>query len=161
MRARAPIGMAAAAGAVLAGCGSSQLDTTKAEKTIRTLTTSKLGVPVASVKCPKNVKLKTGLVTVCQVTLASGETEPFTITQRDAKGNVHIQPIDLIAGGVERTINQQFARRGVKTTTTCPQHVPIRVGATTTCRSTDAKGASLPITVTITDSIGAYRLRAG
>src|SRR5437588_313131 len=67
----------------------------------------------------------------------------------------------VLAGGGERAINQQFAKRGLKTTTTCPQHVPIRVGATTTCRSTDAKGASLPITVTITDSIGAYRLRAG
>ena len=149
------------AAVVLAGCGASQLDTGKAQDTIRTLVTSKLGVPVKTVKCPDKVKLVKGLVSVCQVTLVSGETEPFTVTQQDDKGNVHIQPTNLLATGIEKTIADRLAEQHVKATATCPEHVVIRVGAVVHCTAKDAKGTTARITVTVTDTIGAYRLTAG
>jgi hypothetical protein len=120
--------------------------------------TSKLGLPVKSVNCPSNVKLKKGMVTMCQVTLVAGETEPFTITQKDASGNVHIQPTDLLSTGVEKTIVARLATQGVKATATCPQHVAIKVGAKVVCTATDAKGTKAGILVTITDTIGSYSL---
>lgn len=123
--------------------------------------TSKLGVPVKAVACPSNVKLKKGTVTVCQVTLTSGETEPFTITQMDAKGSVHIQPTNLLATGVEKTIVDRLAQQHVKATATCPRYVAIRVGAKFSCTAKDAKGTTAKITATVTDSIGAYRLTGG
>jgi hypothetical protein len=153
--------VAAGAAAVLAGCGTKQLDSSSAEKTIRTLVTSKLGVPVKSVSCPSNVKLKAGTVSVCQVTLTSGETEPFTITQTDAKGDVHIQPMDLVSTAVEKTIVDRLAARAIKATAVCPQHVVIKVGATMACTATGPKGSTLRITAKIIDSIGSYSLRAG
>jgi hypothetical protein len=142
----------------LAGCGASQLDSKKAETTIKTLVSSKLGLPVKTVSCPSNVKLKKGLVTTCQVTLVAGETEPFTITQTDASGNVHIQPTNLLSTGVEKTISARLAAQGVKATATCPQHVVIKVGAKVICTATDAKGVKAGIVATITDSIGSYSL---
>jgi hypothetical protein len=153
--------VAAGAALLLAGCGASQLDGASAERTIRTLVTSKLGVPVKAVSCPRNVKLQKGRVSVCQVTLASGEVEPFTITQKDGKGNVHIQPMDLVAGAVEKTIVERLAARHVKATAVCPQHVVIRVGASFVCTAHGPTGSSLRITATILDSIGTYSLRAG
>ncbi len=152
---------AVAGGALLAGCGSTQIDSASVEKTIRTLVTSKLGVPVKSVACPQNVKLKTGLVSTCQVTMATGEVEPFTVTQRDNKGNVNIRPMDVIAGAVEKTIGDGLAQRSVKATVVCPRHVLIAVNATFSCTASDGKGKSVRFTATILDAIGSYRLRVG
>lgn len=120
--------------------------------------TSKLGLPVKSVACPSSVKLKKGLVTMCQVTLAAGETEPFTITQKDASGHVQIQPASLLSTGVEKTIATRLAAQGVKATAKCPQHVAIRVGAKVVCTATDSHGVKAGIVVTITDAIGSYSL---
>ena len=150
-----------AVAALLAGCGASRLDGASAEKTIRSLVTSKLGVPVSKVSCPRGVKLQKGLVSVCQVTLASGEVEPFAIVQQDDKGNVRIHPQQLVAGAVEKAIVDRLAASGVKATAACPQHVVIRPGATAACTATGPKGSSLRITVTIVDAVGSYRLKAG
>jgi hypothetical protein len=153
--------LVAGAAALLAGCGTKELDSGSAAKTISTLVTTKLGVPVKSVSCPGHVKLKAGTVTICQVTLQSGEIEPFSVRQTDGKGNVHIQPTDLLSGAVEKTIVDRLAAQGIKATASCPQHVVIKVGATVVCTATGPKGSRLRITGTITDSIGSYRLRAG
>jgi hypothetical protein len=147
--------------ALLAGCGTKELDSASAAKTISTLVTTKLGVPVKSVSCPGHVKLKAGTVTICQVTLQSGEVEPFSVRQTDGKGNVHIQPMDLLSTAVEKTIVDRLAAQKIQATASCPQHVAIKVGATVVCTATGPKGSSLRITGTITDSIGSYTLRAG
>lgn len=153
-------GLAAAAVAV-AGCGASRLDGAAAERTIRSLVISKLGVPVKAVSCPRDVKLQKGLVSVCQVTLASGEVEPFSITQQDAKGNVRIHPQNLLATAVEKAIVDRLAARGVTATATCPQHVVIRVAAKVACTASGPKGSTLRVTATIVDDIGSYSLSAG
>jgi hypothetical protein len=147
--------------ALLAGCGASRLDGASAEKTIRSLVTSKLGVPVSRVSCPRGVTLQKGLVSVCQVTLASGEVEPFAIVQQDDKGNVRIHPQNLVATAVEKAIVDRLAASGVKATAACPQHVVIRPGVKVACTATGPKGGSLRVTATIVDAVGSYRLSAG
>jgi hypothetical protein len=101
------------------------------------------------------------MVTVCQATLRTGETEPFTVTQTNAKGNVHIAPMNLLAASVERNITARLAQRGIRATAICPEHVPVQVGATFTCTATDVKGVNVKITATILDAVGSYRLHAG
>ncbi|MGI8800881.1 MAG: DUF4333 domain-containing protein [Solirubrobacteraceae bacterium] len=144
---------------LLAACGGSKLDSAKAAKTISMLVTSKLGVPVRSVDCPKDIKLQSGLVSTCEVTMASGEVEPFIITQ--SNGKFRVQPRDLVAGGVEKTITDQLAARGITASTVCPQHVVIVVGAKFTCTATDTKRATVRFTATIQDDIGSYQLKVG
>lgn len=153
--------IAAVAGLALlvTACGAKQVDAGKLERTIRSVASSQLGIAVTGVKCPGNVKLQKGQVTVCQTTFATGETEPFAVTQTD-KGNLEIRPTAVIAGRAEKEIAARLARRGVKATVACPRHVAIRAGATFACTATVPTGRSAQVTATITDNLGNYTLPA-
>jgi Domain of unknown function (DUF4333) len=75
----------------LAGAGcSEQIDTAKAERSIKTGIESKTsgGVPVRSVSCPKDVEVKKGKSFDCTVTGTNGKKATITVVQTDDKGNV-------------------------------------------------------------------------
>jgi Domain of unknown function (DUF4333) len=76
---------------VSVGTGSGQLDTDKAEESVRTLLE---GVPVDSVSCPDR-DLKEGDVFECTAEV-DGQAARVEVTQKDDEGNVHLERVDAI-----------------------------------------------------------------
>jgi hypothetical protein len=145
--------------AALAGCGTTVIDGSKAEKKITALVSTKLKEPVSSVKCPDDKPAKKGASFLCQLTLKSGETVPFRITPTDKKGDVELAPADMVSTYVQDTITKRLAADSVKATVQCPRHVAVKVGATFDCNlqvpSSGEKGA---VTITINSTDGGFQI---
>jgi hypothetical protein len=150
---------ALAALVVLSGCSKVEWDQGKIQDTIQSVLTSQAHVKVQSVTCPSKVKIAKGVVTYCEATLAGGDTVRFDATQTDSKGHIHIGPAEMIAVEVQDSIQSALKKRGVSTTATCPQHVPIVVGKTFVCTATDPQGHRARIGVTIADANAGFRLK--
>ncbi len=83
--------LGACSASVSVGTGSGQLDTDKAEDSIKSLLK---GVPVDSVTCPDR-DLKEGDVFECTAEV-DGQAARVEVTQKDDEGNVHLEQVDAI-----------------------------------------------------------------
>jgi Domain of unknown function (DUF4333) len=143
-------------GCAVSSEGSGSLDPAKAESLARTLLETKAGVQVRSVTCPSGVKLQKGLVTYCTATLVSGHTVRLRVTQTNGDGHAVVTPAEMVADGIQLTIQQGYAGKGVKATATCPQHMPIVVGGTFFCTAADKYGHTVKIRITIIDRTAGF-----
>jgi VCBS repeat-containing protein len=102
-RNRARLGMASAVVApalALAGCGTTVIDSGKAEKLVRQSVAAAGNFKVKSVSCPTNVTPKAGGSFNCQLTVTSnadGTSQSGTVTihETDANGHVTIDSNDF------------------------------------------------------------------
>jgi hypothetical protein len=74
----------------LAGCGSSKLNTDKAETEIEKGLKNQLNLPSVDVQCPNEVEIKAGSKFQCPVT-AGKEKGTIEVTQQDDQGNIRWQ----------------------------------------------------------------------
>ncbi|HEX2233837.1 MAG TPA: DUF4333 domain-containing protein [Thermoleophilaceae bacterium] len=75
--------------AALAGCGSQQLDTAEAERTIADRLGKQAGTKV-TINCPDDVEIKKGDTFTCDAK-ARKDTAKVKVTQLDDEGNVRWQ----------------------------------------------------------------------
>jgi hypothetical protein len=74
----------------LAGCGTSQLNTDKAETEIEKGLKSQLNLTSVDVQCPSEVEIKAGSKFECPVT-AGKDKGTVEVTQQDDQGNIRWQ----------------------------------------------------------------------
>jgi Domain of unknown function (DUF4333) len=77
------------AAVALAGCGTQQLDTAEAEKTISDRLGKQAGTKV-TINCPDDVEIKKGDTFTCDAK-ARNDTAKVKVTQLDDEGNVRWQ----------------------------------------------------------------------
>lgn len=78
------------AAAALAGCGSTQVDTTGLEHDIANLVHRAIGEQ-ATVSCPAHIPTRRGQTTTCTLRTAAGTTGTATVTQTDDSGHATIR----------------------------------------------------------------------
>jgi Domain of unknown function (DUF4333) len=83
---RAAIALGVAA--VVAGCGTAQLDTDRVESGIRDGITRQTGVKIDSVRCPDDVEAERGGTFRCEAVASNGQRARVEVTQRDDEGNI-------------------------------------------------------------------------
>jgi hypothetical protein len=149
MTVRPALALVPLAAAVLVGCGS--LNTGKAEGEIANNIKEQVGVTVASVDCPKDVKPKAGDVFTCAATGQDGTRATITVTQKDDKGNVSITAPLLNTARTQRSLAADI---GGGVTLDCPDLISVEKGATFSCSATDAAGRQARVQVTFTDNQG-------
>ncbi|MFL5781675.1 MAG: DUF4333 domain-containing protein [Thermoleophilaceae bacterium] len=93
---RRPAFTAAIAVLAMAGCGTTEIDAGKAEKLLRSTTTSQ--GRIVSAKCPSGVEAKAGVDYECRVRLANGDSGTWTLHVRDSEGRVTGSEDDLDVG---------------------------------------------------------------
>jgi hypothetical protein len=79
--------------AVVAGCGETVIDATKAEEELQASLTKSLNEKVSSVDCPSDQKVEAGATFTCSVKLSNGTTETATLKIRNNEADVSV--IDL------------------------------------------------------------------
>ncbi len=152
-----PAAVAGLALTSLAGCGTTTIDTDKAESAISKAVTEQAVAKVRSVTCPKGKEAKKGGTFTCAVVGTDGSTGNALVTMKDDNGSVSISapfihPRD-IETGVAAGIEKQAGRRGV--TVTCPEIIPGKAGAKTTCQAV-AGGDKATVAVTQTNGKGGF-----
>ncbi len=152
-----PAAVAALGLAGLAGCGTTTIDSDKAETAITKAVTEQAGAKVKSVTCPEGKEAEKGATFTCRVVGTDGSTGDALVTMKDDKGAVNISapfihPRDVetkVAQGIE----QQASLTDVKVT--CPEIIPGKKGAKTTCQATGG-GNKGDVLITQTDGTGGF-----
>ncbi|HEX3874618.1 MAG TPA: DUF4333 domain-containing protein [Solirubrobacteraceae bacterium] len=141
------------------GCGGG-LDTAKAERTVKSEIASATGSAVKSVSCPSSVPYKKGAAFTCIATGADGTTAPITLTQTDAKGNVHISAPLLHTGAAAKLIASGLTTKlKFAVNVTCPDLVSAHKGTTLTCLASHPGETPEKVLVTVTDAQGSIDYR--
>jgi Domain of unknown function (DUF4333) len=140
----------------LGGCGTVKIDPNKLVSTMRQVLETQAGLPVRSVQCPRSINAGKGNVTYCTATLTDGHTIKMSAVQKDAHGNVHVGPAEMVADQIQNFIVHALAQRGVRVTASCPQHQPIIVGSRFDCTATDAQGRSAKVQVTVINASAGF-----
>jgi hypothetical protein len=117
--------------------------------------TRRRGLAADSVDCAGAVPNKTGETLACTAHYKRGGTGRFIVTARDDAGNVHIQAAEMIAPEIEDDIAKR-AKSFV--TVKCPEHVPVVIGNTFHCISTNGT-RNHNILVRIIDRDAGFRWR--
>ena len=138
----------------LAGCGS--LNTSKAEDEIASLIESQVGVTVASVDCPNDVKPKAGDVFTCTATGRDGTKATITVTQKDGKGNVRVSAPLVHVSALEKSL---AAKIGGGLTVDCPDLLTVERGESFSCQARSSTGTSSTVKVTFVDDQGNMRFQ--
>lgn len=126
---------------VVAGCGTTSVDTDKGEAFITKAITEQVGARVKSVKCPENVTAKKGDRFTCDVTGADGSTGDAVVTQQDDKGSVTVRTPFIPTRQIETSISQQLGVRAAAID--CPEIIPVQKGERFTCQSRSGKRITL------------------
>jgi hypothetical protein len=149
----------ALAAVAVAGCGSQTLDTNQADQSIQSHITA-LTCKGVKASCPSDIPLEKGHVTVCTATAPDGTSTSVHIVQTNDNGHVRITSHALLkTASVERTISQVASGKlSFAVKVVCPDLVAVSVGARVRCKVMDAKGASKPVTVTLSASGYDYRI---
>jgi Domain of unknown function (DUF4333) len=92
-RARTLLPLFAALTVVFAGCGTTKIDSKKAEKLIRS-SIAQAGNTVSSVHCPGGVEAKKGKTFDCTFALTDGRHGTVTVHMTNDKGHVLVHPGD-------------------------------------------------------------------
>jgi hypothetical protein len=112
---------------------------------------------VRSVSCPKQARKAKGVVIHCSATLRNGEVDQMRATQLDDNGTIHLVGSLIFADNVERAVQSNLPTNPTAAQVVCPNHVPVVIGHTFTCRLADA-GADSKALITIIDGDGGFRM---
>jgi hypothetical protein len=112
---------------------------------------------VRSVRCPARAKRAEGVVIRCSATLPDGEVDQMRATQTDDNGTIHPVGSLTFAGNVERAVQSNLPGTAAGARVVCPNHVPVVIGHTFTCRLTDARSDTKAL-ITIIDDDGGFRM---
>jgi hypothetical protein len=152
--------------AVLAACssGSNTLDDRQVERTIRKqLRKDFVGAPVGAVKCPKDIKKKTGKQFMCTATVGL-EPVPITVTQTDrdpgfrALRQVAVLDVAKVQAFVQMQYDQQV---GVQVTASCATGKSVLVAkpqTTIPCTVTNSQGTTDTVQVLVSDTRGNIKI---
>jgi hypothetical protein len=94
MRFASTLAPAAVAGLLVAGCGTTEIDHSKAETLIKGSIAKAGNVTAKSVTCPSGVKAKKGGTLTCKITLTDGRTATATVHMTNDSGHIVIGPSD-------------------------------------------------------------------
>jgi Domain of unknown function (DUF4333) len=156
---------AAAAGLLLAGCGTGggrPLDVAGAERQMANDLSLRTGMPAPVVRCPAHVTVKQGGTFTCS-TVLDGQALSLKVTLTNGKGAFTSQPLEavlLVAKAVKAMEDGIDRQTGEKATVDCGSHTVLvaPVGDTFSCTAT-AKGQCQAITVTVRDLAGTLDYR--
>lgn len=155
-----PTGAAAVVMALLAGCGTTMIDSGKAEDSIKKLVVDQAGVKVRSVDCPEGKEAKAGDTFTCAVTASDGTKGDALVTEKDDEGNVHVSAPFIHPREVEQSIAAGITKQtgGKATDVACPEIIVAKTAGTFTCRARQGKNAA-SVEVIQKDTEGNVRYR--
>lgn len=151
--------LVAASGLIaLAGCGSTSIDTHKAEGFIKTTVVTQVGAHVKSVSCPSSETAKKGASFTCTVTGTDGSKGAALVTERDDKGNVHVSAPFVHTREIEASIATGLAKK-IKTRVrvACPEIITAQANAKFNCTATDPHGDKARVEAIQKDAKGNVR----
>lgn len=148
-----------ASACVGSGCNttsSGEIDTVKAQTTIRALIAGQTGASVASVTCPGPIIEQKGAQFTCTATGVDGTTVPVAVVQTDGNGNVHISAPQLLHTGAAAALiaSHLTATLKFKVTVRCPDLLNVHPGSKFACKATDPTGDTRSVAVTVKDAQG-------
>ena len=145
----------------LAACGTTTIDSGKAQDEISRAVRVQAGVPVKTVSCPGDVKAQKGNTFYCTVTAKDGTSGKVEVTQKDDKGNIRFSaPFIHMDEALAAMIDQIKAQiSGIKDITVdCPDVVVGKAGAPFRCKGT-ADGKAFTVEATQTDGNGKFSFK--
>jgi hypothetical protein len=143
--------------AALAGCGDTKIDADKAEKAITKAVTEQARAKVRSVTCPDDKVAKKGGTFTCKVIGTDGSTGNVLVTEKDDEGAVSISAPFIHPRDVEREVAAGIQKQAgiAKVTVTCPEIIPGKAGAESTCQAA-GDGNKATVQVKQTDGKGGF-----
>lgn len=143
--------------AAIAGCGTAVIDADKAGEQIAKMVRLQAGVPVKSVDCPKDRKIKAGDTFTCTVTAQDGTKGLVNVRQTNDKGDVRFNApfihVDEAEAGIVEQIKQQTGAKDV--TVNCQDVIVGKTGGPFTCTGT-ADSRKFAVRATQTDAQGHF-----
>jgi hypothetical protein len=82
-----------AAALLVAGCGDTVLDATKAEEQLQASVSRSLGQKVSSVDCPSDIEVEKGKTFSCSVKMQKGEDQTVTLEIRNSDADISVTDI--------------------------------------------------------------------
>jgi hypothetical protein len=142
-----------------AGCGSDNVDASKAEQGIESSPLSTSTTQITSASCPDDVKKEKGKTFTCDVKLSGGGKAQVTVTQASDHNTFSYAfksgSVVLPGSTVDKEVEQNLADAGVKgATVNCPDTVPVKTGTTVTCPVKSSSGRQATVSFTFSDSSG-------
>lgn len=142
---------------VVAGCGSSTVDTGQIESGIKSQVTA-AGHTVSKVDCPSGVKSQTGGTFQCAITLENGSTGKVKVTQLGHKKfQYELVPGSVQVPGsvVEKSIVQALDQKGAPgASVNCPDNIIVKLDTYFVCEVTAKSGHQGKVKFTFSDASG-------
>jgi hypothetical protein len=136
---------------IVAGCGSSSLNTQKAQTVLLAGVQKQTGVKLASVKCPETVAPKKGGTFVCVAYGPDGTHAPIQVQQTNATGGINYQVSLLDQSIVEPKISAYVSKKFsvALSSVKCPDVAAYTAGNSFTCTLTASDGSTAKAVVTV------------
>jgi len=135
---------------LVAACGTSIVDTQKAESVLKKDVVAQTGVAIASVSCPDNVAAKKGATFTCVAHGADGTHAPINVQQTDNQGNVNYNADLVKQSTVQGEISASLTSQQVTLSSIhCPDVVEYVAGGHYSCDLTDQSGQTAHAIVTM------------
>lgn len=158
---RANIALAALPLITIAGCGTSVIDADKAAEQISRMVRVQAGVPVKSVDCPTDRKIKAGDNFTCTVIAQDGTKGQVNVRQTNDKGDVRFNAPFIHVDEAEAAIVEQIKRQAGATdvTVNCQDIIVGKTDGPFTCTGT-ADSRKFAVRATQTDAQGHFEFNA-
>ena len=142
-----------------AGCGSDNVDASKAEQGIENSSLSSSTTKITSASCPDSVKKEKGKTFTCDVKFSGGGKAQVTVTQTSNHNafSYAFKPgsVELPGSTVDKQLEQDLADAGIKNATVnCPDPVEVKTETTVSCPVTTASGAQGTVSFKFTSESG-------
>ena len=146
----APLALGICSALLVVSCGTSTIDTQKAERVLKQKVIAQTGVAIASVTCPDTVAVKKGATFSCVAHGADGTHAPISVQQTDDQGNVNYTA-DLVSQSlVQSKITASLANQQIPLSSIhCPAVLEYAIGRQYVCELTSMSGQTAHATVTL------------
>lgn len=125
------------AAVAVAACGTTTIDSGKAEDLVEKAVITDAGAKVKSVTCPEDKEAKKGATFTCEVVGTDGTKGDAIVTETDDEGNVRVRAPFVHPRDVERRLVAGIkGQSSVKAlTVTCPEIIVGKAGASFECQA--------------------------
>jgi hypothetical protein len=152
--------LALAAIVFLTACGTTKIDSKKAESFITSTVADQVGAHVKSVDCPSGKTAKKGDSFSCTVVGADGSKGPVSVTELDTKGNVHVSAPFVHTREIEASIASGLGKIVHQTVRIgCPEIIVAKKGGIFDCSAIDKAGKTARVEAVQKDAAGHVRFR--
>lgn len=160
MRSSQALFTSAVAAALLAGCGTTTIDSGKAEDTIKKAVVQQAGAKVKGITCPAGKEAKAGDTFTCAVTGSDGSKGDAIVTEKDDKGNVRVSAPFVHPREIESSIASGISKQtgGEAVDVVCPEIIVAKTAGTFSCRARQGQNQA-PVEVIQKDAKGNVRFR--